>query len=65
MPFQQAWLRNSFMMLVGVSCGWFGEDMDLKAFLEQLFGCAVDLVLSDAIKPRLRPIILGEAVHAP
>jgi uncharacterized protein len=43
----------------------FDSYMDLKAFLEQLFDCAVDLVPSDAIKPRLRPIILGEAVHAP
>lgn len=43
----------------------FDSYMDLKSFLEQLFGCAVDLVLADAIKPRLRPIILSEAVHAP
>lgn len=32
---------------------------------ERLFGCKVDLVVSDAIKPRLRSIILSEAVHAP
>ena len=38
--------------------------MDLKAFLEQLFGARVDLVLRDAIKPRLREKILGEALHA-
>jgi hypothetical protein len=25
----------------------------------------VDLVVADAIKPRLRPFILAEAVHAP
>ena len=43
----------------------FDAYMDLKAFLEDLFGCSVDLVIADAIKPRLRPVILGEAVHAP
>ena len=39
--------------------------MDLKEFLEELFKCRVDLVLADAIKPRLQATILGEAVYAP
>ena len=39
--------------------------MDLKLFLESLFGRSVDLVLADAIKPALRRKILAEAVHAP
>jgi predicted nucleotidyltransferase len=43
----------------------FDAYMDLKAFLEGLFRCPVDLVLSDAIKPRLRQRILKESVHAP
>ena len=43
----------------------FDSYMDLKEFLEQLLDCPVDLVVADAIKPRLRPIILAEAVHAP
>jgi hypothetical protein len=38
--------------------------MDLKLLLERLFGRPVDLVLADAIKPRLRPAILDEAVYA-
>ncbi len=38
--------------------------MDLKEVLEKLFGYKVDLVMKDAIKPRLRPIILGETVYA-
>jgi predicted nucleotidyltransferase len=38
--------------------------MDLKLFLEELFGCRVDLVLVGSIKPRLRSAILGEAVCA-
>ena len=43
----------------------FDAYMDLKFFLEDLFGKPVDLVLADGIKPRLRAAILGEAVHAP
>jgi len=43
----------------------FDAYMDLKEFLEDLFGCRVDLVTSSAIKPRLRRAILEEAVHAP
>ena len=43
----------------------FDGYMDLKAFLEGLFDCKVDLVLADAIKPRLRQSILEQAVHAP
>ena len=39
--------------------------MDLKAFLEELFGCRVDLVVRDTIKPRLRETILNEALYAP
>ena len=43
----------------------FDGYMELKELLEELFGCRVDLVLSDAIKPRLKSAILGEAVYAP
>jgi len=43
----------------------FDAYMDLKLFLEGLFGRSVDLVLADAIKPRLRGPILEDAVHAP
>jgi predicted nucleotidyltransferase len=42
----------------------FDSYMDLKEFLEGLFGCPVDLVMKDVIKPRLRPIILNEIVYA-
>ena len=38
--------------------------MDLKEFLEELFGCRVDLVMKDAIKPRLREPILKETLYA-
>jgi hypothetical protein len=43
----------------------FDAYMDVKVFLERLFECPVDLVLRDAIKPRLRETILKEALHAP
>lgn len=43
----------------------FDAYMGLKFYLEQLFQCPVDLVIADAIKPRLRPYILKEVVHAP
>jgi predicted nucleotidyltransferase len=42
----------------------FDNYMDLKFFLEELLGRPVDLVLRDAVKPRLREPILSEAVHA-
>lgn len=43
----------------------FDNYMDLKAFLEELFGRRVDLVVADAVKPRLREQIIDEAVHVP
>lgn len=43
----------------------FDAYMDLKAYLEDLFGSRVDLVIADAIKPRLREPILSETIHAP
>lgn len=43
----------------------FDNYMELKFFLEELFGLPVDLVLKDAVKPRLRNVILAEALYAP
>lgn len=42
----------------------FDAYMDLKFYLEDLFGCPIDLVLADAIKPRLREHIIQELVYA-
>ena len=42
----------------------FGNYMELKFYLEELFGREVDLVIETAIKPRLRGQILKEAVYA-
>lgn len=37
----------------------FDNYMDLKFFLEDLFKCKVDLVIADALKTDLKPIILS------
>jgi predicted nucleotidyltransferase len=42
----------------------FDNYMDLKEYLEKLFNCPVDLVIIDAIKPRLKTIILNETLYA-
>jgi predicted nucleotidyltransferase len=36
----------------------------LKEFLEELFGCTVDLVIAENLKPRLRDTILSQTVYA-
>ncbi len=43
----------------------FDNYMDLKIFLEKLFNCPVDLVIADAVKPRLRQRISQETIYAP
>ncbi|MBL7134653.1 MAG: nucleotidyltransferase family protein [Phycisphaerae bacterium] len=43
----------------------FDAYMDSKFFLEELFGCSVDLVCADTIKPQLRRRIMREMIHAP
>lgn len=50
--------------LVALEKPSFDAYMEVKFFLEDLFGCAVDLVLEETIKPRLRPYILKEVVYA-
>jgi len=42
----------------------FDAYMDTKLFLENIFGCGVDLVLDDTIKPRLRQQIMAEMIDA-
>lgn len=51
-------------LLVELQPKTFDAYMDVKLFLEQTLGRKVDLVLADAVKPRLRSVILAEAVHA-
>jgi len=50
--------------IVRLDTSSFDAYMDLKYFFEGLFNCPVDLVLENTIKPRLRPIIMNEAVYA-
>jgi len=42
----------------------FDNYMDLKFFLEEILDNSVDLVIYDAIKPRLKPIIEQEVIYA-
>ncbi len=49
--------------LVELERNSFDSYMDLKFFLEDLFRCHVDLVLTDTVKPRLRDGILKETVY--
>ena len=42
----------------------FDNYMDLKIFLQRLFNCKVDLVIADAVKPRLRKPIFDETIYA-
>ena len=51
-------------LLVELQPKTFDAYMDVKFFLEKVLGRKVDLVLADAVKPRLRSVILAEAVHA-
>lgn len=42
----------------------FDHYMDLKFHLEEVLQRPVDLLMADAVKPRLRPIIERETVYA-
>ncbi len=42
----------------------FDDYMDLKFLLENLFGCKVDVVPEENIKPRLRPYVMAEVIYA-
>ena len=42
----------------------FDNYMDLKFFLEDIFGCQVDLVIDEAIKPLLQKHILETVEYA-
>ena len=42
----------------------FDSYMNLKFFLEEIFGRSVDLVLASGLKPALRERILSEVVYA-
>lgn len=41
----------------------FDRFMDTKYYLEEVLGCRVDLVVPEAIKPRMKPDILKDMVY--
>jgi uncharacterized protein len=43
----------------------FDRFMDLKFYLEDIFGRKIDLVTRNALRPELRPQIDREAIHVP
>ena len=53
---QPSWLGRR----VTTRLGTFDAYVDVKFFLERALGRKIDLVLADAVKPRLRPMILAE-----
>jgi len=42
----------------------FDNYMNLKFYLEEVFGRNVDLVISDALKPQIRERVLEEVMYA-
>lgn len=42
----------------------FDNYMELKFFLEELLGCRIDLVVYDALKPRIKPYVMREVEYA-
>jgi predicted nucleotidyltransferase len=55
--------KSDIDLIVELSEPTFDHYMDLKFYLEALFERPVDLVLSDTIKPRLKPVIQKEAAY--
>jgi len=51
-------------VLVEMDNPTFDRYMDLKCFLEELFQARVDLVLTETVKPRIKPQIEREVVYA-
>ena len=60
----EATQQSDVDVLVEFADPTFDNYMGLKFHLEDLFGVEVDLVLADALKPRLKPYIEGEVVYA-
>jgi Predicted nucleotidyltransferases len=52
-------------LIVDFKKGWktFDNYMDLKFYLEELFGKKVDLMIKSAINPRIKPFIIEEAIY--
>ena len=60
----EATLASDLDFLVELDHKTFDAYMGLKVFLEDLYGCNVDLVIEDNLKPLLRPHVLKDLVYA-
>jgi len=60
----QAGPESDVDILVELKEPTFDNFMDLKFYLEEILDLPVDLVIHDAVKPRLKPIIEQEVVYA-
>jgi len=49
--------------LIALARPSFDDYMTIKFFLEDLFGCPVDLVIESDLKPRLSKTILSEVLY--
>jgi len=56
--------KSDIDLVVDLAEPTFDHYMDLKFYLEAIFERPVDLVLSDTIKRRLKPVIQKEAAYA-
>jgi hypothetical protein len=60
----EATLASDLDFLVDLEKKTFDNYMGLRCFLEDLFGCPIDLVTRDALRPCMRDAVLREAIHA-
>jgi predicted nucleotidyltransferase len=60
----QAKRRSDIDILVVMERPTFDKYMEVKFYLEDMFGRKVDLVMEETIKPGLRPYILNEVEYA-
>lgn len=60
----EAGTQSDLDFLVELERHTFDDYFGLLAFLEDLFGCKIDLVEAEAVKPRLKPYIDAEIRYA-
>lgn len=59
----EAGRKSDIDVLVEFTRPSFDNYMELKYFLEELFGRKVDLVLADSLKAQIKPAIMSEVVY--
>ncbi len=57
-------LGSDIDLLVTLESSSFDQYTDLLFFLDDLFGCKVDLVPEKHLKPQLRPYVLENVIYA-